>query len=170
MDNALKGSRRVEIKGIDDKRQITATLYGDFLPIQVFYAVKTDRCHPPFAFLSDWLISHSPNHWSNEDTMIAYIKDFINPNVDGFRDRLGSGKDQAALAIFDHFKGQLTPKISQLLEDNNIQSVLVPPSCTDRLQQLDVSVIGLQKHFLSRNFKAGTLMLSEDDVVRKGLG
>ncbi len=155
---ALKGSPRVEIKGIDDKRQITAvfcaSLYGDFLPIQLIYGGKTSRCHPPFAFPNDWLISHSPNHWSNEDTMIAYIKYVINPYVDGVRDRLGLGKDQAALAVFDHFKGQLTPKISQLLEENNVQSVLVPPSCIDRLQPLDVSVNRSAKAFLKSKFQS----------------
>ena len=155
---ALKGSRRVEIKEIDDKRQITGvfcvSLFGDFLPIQIIYGGKTNWCHPLFAFQRDWLISHSPNHWSNEGTMITYmyIKYVINPYVDGVRDRLG--KDQAALAIFDHFNGQLTPKISKLLEDNNIQSVLVPAGCTDRLQPLDVSVNRSAKSFLKSQFQS----------------
>ena len=154
---ALKGSRRVEIKGMNDKRQITAifcvSLFGDLLPVQLIYTGKTDRCHPPFAFPEDWLISHSPNHWSTEETMVEYIKAVINPYVNGVRARLGVGDDKAALAIFDHFKGQLTPKITQLLEANNIQSVLIPPGCTDRLQPLDVSVNRSVKSLLSKEFQ-----------------
>lgn len=68
--------------------------------------------------------------------MVAYIEEIIIPYVESVR----NDETQAALAIFDHFKGQLTEKVSKLLEDHNIQSVLVPPACTDRLQPLDISV------------------------------
>ena len=41
------GSKRVEIAGLDDKRQITAlfaeSLMGDFLPIQLVYQGKTEN-------------------------------------------------------------------------------------------------------------------------------
>ena len=46
----LSSSKRVEILGASDKRQITAvlcgTLLGDILPTQVIYQGQTDRCHP----------------------------------------------------------------------------------------------------------------------------
>lgn len=61
-------------------------------------------------------------------------------------ERLGK-KNQAALAIFDHFKGQLTPKRTDCLENHNIQSVFVPACCTDRLQTLDISVNKSAKAF-----------------------
>lgn len=45
-----QGEKRVEMVGVNDKRQITAvfcgTLLGDFLPIQLIYKGKTNRCHP----------------------------------------------------------------------------------------------------------------------------
>ena len=69
---AKEGSKRVEICGKDDKRQITAvfncSMTGDFLPMQLIYAGKTEKCH---WFPSEWHVTHSPNHWSNEDTMKA---------------------------------------------------------------------------------------------------
>ena len=44
----FKGAKNVPIKGVDDKRQITATFavscVGDFLPMQLIYAGKTSRC------------------------------------------------------------------------------------------------------------------------------
>ena len=44
----LKGSKRVEITGISDKRQITtvfcATLAGEFLPPQLIYQGKMSAC------------------------------------------------------------------------------------------------------------------------------
>ena len=61
-----QGSKRVELIGTDDKRQITAmfcgNLLGDFLPLQLIYKGKTARCHPQFKFPADWDITHSPKH------------------------------------------------------------------------------------------------------------
>ena len=65
-----EGIKRVEIDGKDDKRQITAvfgcSMSGDFLPPQLVYQGKTTKCLPSFQFPSDWSITHSANHWSNE--------------------------------------------------------------------------------------------------------
>ena len=45
-----QGEKRVEIRGVNDKRQITAvfcgTLLGDFLPVQLIYKGKTNCSHP----------------------------------------------------------------------------------------------------------------------------
>ena len=66
-----RGSCRVELKGIDDKRQITAVLCGSltgvFVPPQIIYNGKTSRCHPTIA---DWNVTQSPNHWRNENTTL----------------------------------------------------------------------------------------------------
>lgn len=167
-----RGSKRVEIKGLNDKRQITGvfcgTICGDFLPFQLIYGGKTHRCHPSFSFPSDWVISHSSNHWSNESTMLEYIHGIIIPYVDGVRERLGVGKEQAALAIYDHFKGQLTQAVTDVLEENNIQTVLVPATCTDRLQPMDLSVNKSAKNFLRSEFQnwyAEQLAAQDDDEL-----
>ena len=59
-----KGANRVEMVGVNDKRQITAifggALMGDFLPLQLVYKRKTPQCHPRFEFPSGWHITHSP--------------------------------------------------------------------------------------------------------------
>ncbi len=50
----LKGSKRVEIVGISDKRQITAvfcgTAAGHFLPLQFIYQGETRACLPVHKF------------------------------------------------------------------------------------------------------------------------
>ena len=57
---AKEGSKRVEICGMDDKRQITAVfgcnMIGEFLPVQLIYKGKTDKCHPSFQFPSDCIL------------------------------------------------------------------------------------------------------------------
>ena len=62
----LKGSKTVPVKGIDDKRQITATfaisLSGEFLPLQVIYEGKTKRCLPKYQFRKEFDVTFSENH------------------------------------------------------------------------------------------------------------
>ena len=80
-----RGSKRVPIIGISDKRQVTAvfcgTLAGTFLPFQVIYQSKTSASLPRYKFPDDWHVTFTPNHWSNEQTMKEYIETIILPYV-----------------------------------------------------------------------------------------
>ena len=66
----------MEIAGANDKHLIAAvfcrSLMGDFLSIQIIYKGETTRCHPCFKKPSDMNITHSPKHWSTEETMVGY--------------------------------------------------------------------------------------------------
>ena len=149
-----KGSQRVELTGVNDKRQVTAVLcgnmFGDFLPLQIIYKGKTSRCHPHYEFPDDWNITHSPNHWSTEETMLEYLENIICPYVEGARHRLKC--DSPALVIIDNFKGQITPSCISRLESCHIHTCLLPANTTDSLQPLDVSVNKPFKDFLRRQF------------------
>ena len=68
------------------------------------------------------------------------------------RSRIGLEDDHPALAIFDHFNGQITVDIMQLLEEHNVHVVKLPPNCTDRLQLMDLSVNKAAKNFLRGRF------------------
>ena len=72
----VKGSKRVEVDGTDDKKEITAllscTLSGNFLPEQVVYAEKSPTCLPKVAFPPDLHVTFTSNHWCNEDTLMGY--------------------------------------------------------------------------------------------------
>ena len=130
-----QGSKRVEVVGVNDKCLITVvfcgSLVGDFLPIQVIYKGKTPRCHPHYQFPLNWDITHSPKHWSNERTMLQYIKKVIIPYVECIRGRFDP--DTPALVIMDNFKGQVVGSVTDLLELNNIHVCLLPPNTTDKL-------------------------------------
>ncbi|XP_070535305.1 uncharacterized protein [Ptychodera flava] len=103
-----EGSRQVTIAGLDDKRQITAVFAasaaGDFLPPQLLYQGKTDRCHPIFNFPENWDIHHTESHWSNQESMKRYIDKVIIPHVEATRTRLQLPADQRGIAIFDVYK------------------------------------------------------------------
>ena len=99
-------TKHVEIIAKDDKRQITAVFVGssskDFLPPQLIYEGKTDRCLPQFQFPSAWNVTKSENHWSNERTMIEYINQIILPYINDRRSELKLSNEQPALLIFDN--------------------------------------------------------------------
>ena len=148
--------KRVEVSGIEDKQQITATfaasLSGSFLPVQLVYQGKTSKCHPSIDCPNNWHITHSPNHWCNESTMILYVQLIIVSYAQKTRKNLGLPDSQSAMVILDEFKGQTTEQVLNLLKQNNINYVIVPPNSTDRLQPLDVSVNKPAKDFLRTKF------------------
>ena len=152
------GSKRVEIAGLDDKRKITAvfagSLTGDFLPVQLIYQEKTEKCYPAFSFPENWHITCTPSHWCNEQTMLDYIGKIIIPYFRRKRADLGLSATHPALAIFDEFTGQVTEEALALLDHNNIYYVIVPPNCTDKLQPLDISVNKPAKEYLRSKFQS----------------
>jgi len=149
---ATEGSKRVELIGQDDKRQITATfacaLSGDFLPIQLLYEGKTSKCHPVVSFPEEWHVTHTADHWCNEDTMIDYIKLVIVSYLDNMKKKLDLSPTHTGLVILDEFKGQTSSRVLNLLEECHLMYVIVPPNCTDHLEPLDVSVNRAAKHFM----------------------
>ena len=93
-----KGEASVPKTNSSDYRQITGTfgisMAGVFLPIQLIYQGKTNKCHPNYNFPNGFHITHTPNHWSNEtkslEQQIAHLH---------------LRKNQEWLLIADAFKG-----------------------------------------------------------------
>ena len=147
---APEGATRVEITGVDDKRQITAvfagTLSGSFLPPQIIYKGKTQKCLPTVHVPVSWHITYTPNHWANLKTTLRKFSYHVTKKQKDLGVKL-------AIVIFDRFKGQCMPQILQLLDRNNIHIAIVPGNCTDRLQPLDISVNKSIKEYLRGNFQ-----------------
>ena len=151
-----KGTKRIEIAGLDDKRQITVllscTMDGNLLPTQVIYAGKTPACLPKDGIPTDWYLTYSENHWANEHTMMGYLHNILLPYVNTTRVDLKLDKTHPAVVIFDTFRGQTTQAFLDTLEENNILVVEIPPNCTDRLQPLDLAVNKPVKDQMKRQF------------------
>lgn len=98
-------------------------MIGIFLPVQLIYQGKINKCDPSFRFPSDWNIT--PNHWSNEDTMKDYIVEILVPCITKKNEELKLPCDHRALVIYGKFKGQCTLAILELLEQNNIDILFV---------------------------------------------
>ena len=82
----VSGSKHVPIAGSESKMQITALVTvsaaGVVLPPQLLYEEKTVRCDPPFNYLAEWDVWHTPNHWSNEETILCYLDKVFIPYVE----------------------------------------------------------------------------------------
>ena len=76
------------------------------------------------------------------------------PYVTQKRSELGLSSNHHSLVIFDRFKYRYTEVALKTLEDNNIDVLLVPANCTDRLQPLDISVNKVIKDFLRGEFQS----------------
>ena len=155
---AERGSSRVDVAGIGDKRQITitvaGTMSGQVLPFQVLYEGKTERCHPSNStFPEGFDIWHTPNHWANAQTSIRFIENIIVPYVVATRKSLGLGDEHMAVVIFDCFKGHKGDEMESILLRNNILAVIVLSNYTD-LQPLDLLVNKPLKDHLRSNFQA----------------
>ena len=107
----------------------------------------TEECNFP----AGWHITCTANHWANESTSIACVKNII-IHVTKKWVQLDLSADHSALVLFDVFKGQCTSEILKLLEDNHILYVTIPNNCTDKLQPLDLSVNKPAKDFLRAKF------------------
>ena len=55
---------------------------GHFLPVQLIYQGTTPTCHPnSVPFPDDWHITHTANHWANEQTTMENMEKIIIPYV-----------------------------------------------------------------------------------------
>ena len=151
-----EGSKCVEVVAKDDKQQITAVFAAsfteEFLPPQLVYQCKTERCLPQFQFPPDWNITFLPNHQSNELIMkeYFYFEEIILPYNNKKQEDLKLVKNHPALLIFNnnYFKVQCTKDLLTFLDDKNIHVVFIPANCTDKLQPLDLGVNKASKNFL----------------------
>lgn len=139
-----KGEKTVPITNSADYRQITGTfaitMKGVFLPMQLIYQGKTPRCHPKVDFPEGFNVTHSENHWSNEEKCKELIKEVLIPYVVKKREEMSFRKNQEWLLIADVFKGHWTHDVKKMVHDSCGKMVPVPNNMTDKFQPLDLTV------------------------------
>ena len=151
-----KGAKTVPIKGVDDKRQITATssisMTGTFLPIQLIYEGKTRRCLPNYDFPKGFYVTYSPNHWSNTEKSVELFQKVVFPYLKNVKLSKKYPKEQMSLIIMDKFKGQDNNIVLNLCKKHFCQVVIVPHYLTNKFQPLDVTVNKPAKSFISNKY------------------
>ena len=152
----LKGSKTVPIKGVDDKRQITATFTvtasGSFLPIRLVYSGKTKRSTPKYGFPCCFDVTFTPNHWFNYGKYVKLFEKIIFRYLKAKKEKLGYPKEQYSLIVMDTFKGQENTEIKALCLKNDCKLVVVPQNLTNKFQSLYISINQKAKTFISHKF------------------
>jgi len=170
----MKGVKNVKVIGADDKRQITAciasSLHGDLLPLQLIFQGKTAACHPdvtPAATAARVHITHSENHWSNQETMQQYVREVLVPYSE---QRIAEHNLPAAshiCLVLDVWSVHKSEEFRMFLRTHfpRIHLVYVPPNCTSQLQVADVILQRPFKHGLRRRFNewAGQVIREQID-------
>ena len=153
----FEGAKSIPVKVKGEGKQITGTFAvsatGRFLLMQLIYVDKTKRCHPQSIEVpSGFDVTHSLNHWSNEELAIRHIREIILPYVDKIKEELGLQKEQTSLLIYDVFKRQTTNSYTGFLLENYLVHIHVPANLTHKFQPLDINVNGVVKGFLKDQF------------------
>jgi hypothetical protein len=158
-----RGSKDVRVIGAEDKRQITAclasSLHGDLLPLQLIFQGKTDACHPAGTDSSQAAhvhITHSQNHWSNQETMREYITDVIVPYVLRRQQEHSLPADPHVVLVLDVWAVHKSEEFRRFIRTHHprIHLVYVPANCTSQLQVADVMLQRPFKHGIRQRFNA----------------
>ena len=119
--------------------------------MQLIYGGKTKQSFPNFEFSETFSLSVNPKHFSNTQESVKVIEEVVLPYVETQRKKLNNPK-QAAVLIFDVFRGQMTEEVTDLLKKNNIHLLVVPSNMTHIFQPLDLTVNNNCKLFMRNLF------------------
>ena len=139
-----KGEASVPITNNSDYRQITGTfgisMAGEFLPIQLIYQGKTNKCHPNYNFPNGFRITHTTIHWSNETKSLEMTDKIIMSYVKQQIADLQLRKNQEWLLIADVFKCQWTKAVKKRIAELHGKIIALPNNMTHAFQPLDLIV------------------------------
>ena len=127
---------------------------------------KTNQSLPRFKFPESFSLNVKPKHYSNTLESIKIINEVIIPYVNAQR-KILSNPNQAALLIFDVFRGQIIDEVTSHLLQNNIYFVTVPDNMTHLFQPLDLTVNRQCKKFM-KNESAKWYMQQVDNALQVG--
>ena len=168
-----KGSKEVKLIGADDKRQITAclasSLYGDLLPLLLIFQGKTVACHPSVteeATQARVHITHSENHWSNQETMRQYISDVLVPYADRCVVQHNLPVDSHIVLVLDVWAVHKSEEFRLFLRTHHprIHLVFVPANCTSQLQVADVMLQRPFKHGIRQRFNTWAASVLKEQI------
>ena len=88
--------------------------------MQLIFQGKTNCYHPTGIEFHEGLnITHTKNHWSNENKVIEHVESIIFPFAKPNRAELDLEKEQKCMLIFDVFKAQCTQRVFDLIDENH---------------------------------------------------
>jgi hypothetical protein len=171
-----KGKRSIAVIGQDDKRQITAVVasspIGTLLPLQLIFGGKTDRCHPlitDHVKQANFHVTHSPNHWSNQETMQQYIEKVIVPYHKQMIHKYQLPTNSKLILQLDCWSVHKSKEFITYIKSNHkfIHLVFIPPNCTSKLQVADVVLQRPFKYGIKKRFNEWLADIIEEQIDKE---
>ena len=104
-------------------------------------------------FPESFHITHSDNHWSNEDIGMEYLKEIIFPYIKSKCKALKLPENAKMWLIFDVFKEQTMSAVNDLQKKNDIIAIHVRNNQTNLFQPLDISANKSGKCFIAEKYQ-----------------
>ena len=161
---AEKGSKHVQVLGMEDKRQITATLSssatGQLLPLQIVFTGSTERSLPPrnagrlMCEEAGWHLTFSANHWSNLTTCKQFVEAVLQPYRRKQVQAMGLDSNSKLVWILDCWSVHISQEFMSWLKVTHVEILLifVPANCTSIFQPADVILQRPFKHGFRQQF------------------
>ena len=119
--------------------------------MQLIYMGKTSQSFLKMTFPDGFSLSANGKHFSNTNESIKYLKEIVIPYVEQKRNERDQ-TDQAALLIWDVFRGQKTEPVLEVLRKTNIITEYIPNNMTNYYQPLDCTTNKWAKEFMKNKF------------------
>ena len=107
-----KGSKHVQILGMEDKRQIIVSVSSsatrNLLSFQLVFTGTTDRSLPPrnegrqMCEDAGWHLTYSSNHWSNLTTCKQFVERILQPYRRKQMQEMGLGEETKLIWLLDY--------------------------------------------------------------------
>lgn len=152
----IAGSKKVTIKGCDDKRQCTVmvagAMDGRLLKPYVVFAGKTLQAVPKNCDKKLVQCSVSPNHWMSALNVKEWLQDVVVPHFQATREANNLLDDCAALLLWDVCAVHIDAGVRDFISANYpwIKVVYSIPGCTSVLNVADIALNKPLKAFLKQ--------------------
>lgn len=140
---AARGSKAVPVAHMEDKRQITCIIGGDFdggvLPVQIVYGPGAKNRLPRVEGVhTTW----SDSHWATFETTCQWLQDVLVPAALKVKECEGLPPEHPVLLTWDVYAAHRSKEIRDFIAGSIpwLRLVYVPANCTDFLQVADVSL------------------------------
>jgi len=137
----------------------TITADGERLPLAWIHKGTTTRCLQSFFNIQKNVYSYfSENGWMNSGLMVRYLREIIQPYLNG----------RPGALIMDHYRAHWTDEVLKCADDMKLQLIKVPKGMTDKCQPLDMAFNGPFKRARCKLWKneRSACLLSTDNVER----
>ena len=125
---------------------------GSFLPMQLIYTGKTQRCLSRYDFSASFLLASQKIIGQIQKDLSIFLQKLSFPIAKKVKNEKGFPEEQHSLVIMDTLKGQGSAVLKKLCSENRYEMVIVPNNLTNKFQPVDLTVNKVAKAFIQNQY------------------